>query len=68
MAARQSLIAASTASAPLFANVTRQSPSGATSTSRAASWPAASSSEGCTKLGSPRDRKPRSARQIVGGL
>ena len=50
-------------------SVTRPSPAGASSTSRSASWPAASSSEGCTKTGSPEWRgagsRPRSGRVVA---
>jgi hypothetical protein len=53
---RQSLMAASTASAPLLPKVTYFMPGGAAARSRFASSPAASRYEGWTKLGSELSR------------
>ncbi len=68
VADRAILNAASIASAPLLANVTRSSPSGASSTSRAASSPAAAGTDGCTNDGSPVSWTAATAAQIAGSL
>ncbi len=66
--ARQSLMAASTASAPLLVKVTYLRPRGATSMSLLASSLGASRFDGCTKLGSPISLTLAKASQISGGL